>query len=133
MVLNRFFYVDQYGCDYTGGLADGLEAYADKTLQEMKALFPIWSQELPSDVIVAWHVVRDPRYVMRLQSASTIRSVAYVANPTEDLCDGSVVIKEPVHVYSDDSIILRQHNLVDIMSCFHMEADAVVNAFMVLI
>nr|WHM28103.1 orf1a polyprotein [Porcine hemagglutinating encephalomyelitis virus] len=127
--VKPLLYVDQYGCDYTGGLADGLEAYADKTLQEMKALFPIWSQELPFDVTVAWHVVRDPRYVMRLQSASTIRSVAYVANPTEDLCDGSVVIKEPVHVYADDSIILRQHNLVDIMSCFYMEADAVVNAF----
>nr|QOV05173.1 ORF1a polyprotein [Bovine coronavirus] len=127
--VKPLLYVDQYGCDYTGGLADGLEAYADKTLQEMKALFPIWSQELPFDVIVAWHVVRDPRYVMRLQSASTIRSVAYVANPTEDLCDGSVVIKEPVHVYADDSIILRQHNLVDIMSCFYTEADAVVNAF----
>nr|ANJ04714.1 replicase polyprotein [Betacoronavirus 1] len=127
--VKPLLYVDQYGCDYTGGLADGLEAYADKTLQEMKALFPIWSQELPFEVTVAWHVVRDPRYVMRLQSASTIRSVAYVANPTEDLCDGSVVIKEPVHVYADDSIILRQHNLVDIMSCFYMEADAVVNAF----
>nr|WIM49758.1 orf1a protein [Bovine coronavirus] len=127
--VKPLLYVDQYGCDYTGGLADGLEAYADKTLQEMKALFPIWSQELPFDVTVAWHVVRDPRYVMRLQSASTIRSVAYVANPTEDLCDGSVVIKEPVHVYADDSIILRQHNLVDIMSCFYTEADAVVNAF----
>nr|UVC33323.1 ORF1ab polyprotein [Bovine coronavirus] len=127
--VKPLLYVDQYGCDYTGGLADGLEAYADKTLQEMKALFPIWSQELHFDVTVAWHVVRDPRYVMRLQSASTIRSVAYVANPTEDLCDGSVVIKEPVHVYADDSIILRQHNLVDIMSCFYMEADAVVNAF----
>nr|WIM49794.1 orf1a protein [Bovine coronavirus] len=127
--VKPLLYVDQYGCDYTGGLADGLEAYADKTLQEMKALFPIWSQELPFDVNVAWHVVRDPRYVMRLQSASTIRSVAYVANPTEDLCDGSVVIKEPVHVYADDSIILRQHNLVDIMSCFYTEADAVVNAF----
>nr|BBM61214.1 ORF1ab polyprotein [Bovine coronavirus] len=127
--VKPLLYVDQYGCDYTGGLADGLEAYADKTLQEMKALFPIWSQELPFDVTVAWHVVRDPRYVMRLQSASTIRSVAYVANPTEDLCDGSVVIKEPVHVYADDSIILRQHNLVDIMSCFYMEADAVVKAF----
>nr|YP_009555247.1 MHV p65-like protein [Human coronavirus OC43]YP_009924320.1 nsp2 [Human coronavirus OC43] len=127
--VKPLLYVDQYGCDYTGSLADGLEAYADKTLQEMKALFPTWSQELLFDVIVAWHVVRDPRYVMRLQSAATIRSVAYVANPTEDLCDGSVVIKEPVHVYADDSIILRQYNLVDIMSHFYMEADTVVNAF----
>nr|UPG58703.1 ORF1ab polyprotein [Human coronavirus OC43]UTM04191.1 replicase polyprotein [Human coronavirus OC43] len=127
--VKPLLYVDQYGCDYTGSLADGLEAYADKTLQEMKALFPTWSQELLFDVIVAWHVVRDPRYVMRLQSAATICSVAYVANPTEDLCDGSVVIKEPVHVYVDDSIILRQYNLVDIMSHFYMEADTVVNAF----
>nr|BAS18852.1 ORF1ab polyprotein [Equine coronavirus]BAS18862.1 ORF1ab polyprotein [Equine coronavirus] len=121
--VKPLLYVDQYGCDYTGSLAVGLEAYADKTLQEMKSLFGVWSQELSYDVVVAWHVVRDTRYNMKLQSAATIRSITYVANPTEDLCDGSVVIQEPVHVYAADSIILRLPKLVDIMDHFYMEED----------
>nr|BCM88151.1 ORF1ab polyprotein [Equine coronavirus] len=126
--VKPLLYVDQYGCDYTGSLAVGLEAYADKTLQEMKSLFGVWSQELSYDVVVAWHVVRDTRYNMKLQSAATIRSITYVANPTEDLCDGSVVIQEPVHVYAADSIILRLPKLVDIMDHFYMEEDRALDA-----
>nr|UGN73921.1 ORF1a polyprotein [Equine coronavirus]UOI88117.1 ORF1a polyprotein [Equine coronavirus] len=126
--VKPLLYVDQYGCDYTGSLAVGLEAYADKTLQEMKSLFGAWSQELPYEVVVAWHVVRDTRYTMKLQSAATIRSITYVANPTEDLCDGSVVIQEPVHIYAADSIILRLPKLVDIMDHFYMEEDRALDA-----
>nr|UVD39585.1 ORF1ab polyprotein [Equine coronavirus] len=126
--VKPLLYVDQYGCDYTGSLAVGLEAYADKTLQEMKSLFGVWSQELSYDVVVAWHVVRDTRYNMKLQSAATIRSITYVANPTEDLCDGSVVIQEPVHVYAADSIILRLPKLVEIMDHFYMEEDSALDA-----
>nr|AFE48810.1 polyprotein [Rabbit coronavirus HKU14] len=113
--VKPLLYVDQYGCDYTGNLAEGLEAYAEFSLQEMKELFPIWSLSLPYDVVVAWHVVRDPQFVMKLQSLATIRSIEYVAEPTEDLVDGTVVIKEPVHTLAPDAIVLKLPKLIDLM------------------
>nr|ATP66777.1 ORF1ab polyprotein [Rodent coronavirus] len=114
--VKPLLYVDQYGCDYTGNLAEGLDAYADFSLQEMKQLFPVWSQSLDYDVIVAWHVVRDHRFVMKLQTLATIRSIEYVADPTEDLVDGCVVIREPVHLLSHDSMPLKIPKLIDVMT-----------------
>lgn len=108
-------FVDQYGCDYTGSLAQGLEDYGEFSLSEMKELFPVWSCTLNSEVIVAWQVVRDPRVVMRLQTLATIRSISYVAQPIEDLVDGDVVMREPAHLLAADAIVHKLPRMTEVM------------------
>ncbi|YP_009944265.1 ORF1a polyprotein [Rodent coronavirus] len=119
--LKPILYVDQYGCDYTGSLAEGLTDYADFSLAEMKELFPVWSQSLDYEVVVAWHTVRDARFVMKLQTCATIRSIEYVGEPMDDIQGSEILVKEPVHVLSADAIVSKLPKLIDLMQ----QTDAV--------
>nr|USW46659.1 ORF1ab polyprotein [Rodent coronavirus] len=114
--VKPILFVDQYGCDYTGNLAECLQDYAEFSLQEMKELQSIWLATHDFDIVIAWHVVRDPRVVMRLQTIATIRSIEYVAQPIEDFLDGDVVIREPAHLLAANAIVLKLPNLLDVMS-----------------
>lgn len=113
--VKPILFVDQYGCDYTGCLAKGLEDYGDLTLSEMKELFPVWRDSLDNEVVVAWHVDRDPRAVMRLQTLATVRGIDYVGQPTEDVVDGDVVVREPAHLLAANAIVKRLPRLVETM------------------
>nr|BDB46534.1 orf1ab polyprotein [Human coronavirus HKU1] len=117
--IKPVLFVDQYGCDYSGKLADCLQAYGHYSLQDMRQKQSVWLANCDFDIVVAWHVVRDSRFVMRLQTIATICGIKYVAQPTEDVVDGAVVIREPVHLLSADAIVLKLPSLMKVMT--HMD------------
>nr|AYR18613.1 replicase polyprotein [Betacoronavirus sp.] len=114
--IKPILFVDQYGCDYSGKLADCLLDYGDFSLSEMKEMQSVWLASDEFEIVVAWHVVRDPRFIMRLQTVATIRSIQYVAQPVEDLLDGDVVMREPAHLLAADAILFKLPKLADLMT-----------------
>nr|AYR18631.1 replicase polyprotein [Betacoronavirus sp.] len=111
--LKPLVFVDQYGCDYTGSLAQGLSAFGEYSVKEMRV--GTWKSSDQFEYVVAWRTVRDERFVMSLQTCATIRSIAYVADPMDDLEGDQVVMKEPVHVLSADATVKKFVKIADLM------------------